>query len=185
MGKFVVGNGQYVIYANSREEASQILLQEFDRIDGIKAKMANLLSQDGTALQNFLGNMSEENLHIHFNDSTSLIYENPENTTTKGEVRHQRYSNGTAVLDDNGDFKYELAYRYTEIQGHNADFRLAHEMGHLMLNPSNSRRYILDNETNTRQVSGLIRRTEDGQFYGTQMQENARKCNKFNSTISY
>ena len=175
MGKFVVGNGQYVIYANNREEASQILLQEFERIDDIKAKMAILLSKDGIALQNFLTNMSEENLHIHFNDSNSLIYDDPENATTKGEVRHQRYSDGTVVLDDKGDFKYELAYRYTEIQGHNADFRLAHEMGHLMLNPSNSKRFILDNETNTRHVSGLIRRTEteDSQIYGTQIQENA------------
>ena len=53
MGKFVVGNGQYVIYANNREEASPILLQEIELIDDIKSKRANLLSQDGTAVQNF------------------------------------------------------------------------------------------------------------------------------------
>ena len=135
--------------------------------------MANLLSRDGTALQNFLGNMSEENLHIHFNDSTSLIYDEPENATTKGEVRHQRNSDGTVALDNNGDFKYELAYRYPDIQGHNADFRLAHEMGHLMLKPLNVNKQIYDKETDSRQVSGLIRRTEDGQIYGTQIQENA------------
>ena len=170
MGKFVAGNGQYVIYANSREEASQILLQEFDRIDDIKAKMANLLSKDGTALQNFLENTSEGNLNIHFNDETSLIYDNPDNATTKGEVRQRSY--------ENGKFTYDLAYRYPDIQGHNADFRLAHEMGHLMLNPSNVNRQSYNQETDTRLISGLIR-VPRGQenirsaYYGTQIQENA------------
>ena len=43
-----------------------------------------------------------------------------------------------------------------------------------MLNASNSNRYVYDKETNTRHISGLIRRTEvDAQFYGKQMQENA------------
>lgn len=47
-------------------------------------------------------------------------------------------------------------------------------MGHLMLNASNSNRYVYDKETNSRHISGLIRRTEvDAQFYGKQMQENA------------
>ena len=165
MGKFVVGNGQYVIYANSIEEARKILLEELNRFDDIKAKMANLLSKNGTSLQNFLENMSEENLNIHFNDETSLIYDDPDNATTKGEVRQRNF--------ENGKFTYELAYRYPDIQGHNADFRLAHEMGHLMLNPSNANRQTYDEETDSRQVSGLIRRTEDGQFYGTQIQENA------------
>lgn len=43
-----------------------------------------------------------------------------------------------------------------------------------MLNASNSNRYVYDKETNSRHISGLIRRTEaDAQFYGEQMQENA------------
>lgn len=170
MGKFEVGNGKYVVYANSREEASQILLQELDRVDDIRAKMASLLCQDGTALKNFLENTSEENLNIHFNDETSLIYDDPENTITKGEVRQRNFVNGK--------FTYDLAYRYPDIQGHNADFRLAHEMGHLMLNPSNANRQSYNKETDTRQISGLIRvpRAQEknrSAFYGTQIQENA------------
>ena len=65
MGKFVAGNGQYVVYAKDGQEASEILLQEFQRIDKIKEKMANLLSQDGVAMQNFMENTSEENLNIY------------------------------------------------------------------------------------------------------------------------
>ena len=166
MGKFVAGNGQYVIYAKDQQEARQVISQELKRFDEIKSKMASLLSEDGKAIQNFLENTSEENLNIHFNDETSLIYDDPDNATTKGEVRQRNF--------ENGKFTYDLAYRYPEIQGHNADFRLAHEMGHLMLNPSNSNRQVYDKESNSRQVSGLIRRNEeDGQFYGTQIQENA------------
>ena len=166
MGKFVAGNGKYVIYAKDQQEARQVISQELKRFDDIKSKMASLLSQDGKAIQNFLENTSEENLNIHFNDETSLIYDDPDNATTKGEVRQRNF--------ENGKFTYDLAYRYPEIQGHNADFRLAHEMGHLMLNPSNSNRQVYDKESNSRQVSGLIRRNEeDGQFYGTQIQENA------------
>ncbi len=165
MGKFVTGNGQYVVYADNQDSARQVLMQELGRIDDIKEKMANLLSQDGKAIQNFLENTAEENLNIHFNDETSLIYDNPDNATTKGEVRQRNF--------ENGKFTYDLAYRYPDIQGHNADFRLAHEMGHLMLNPSNSNRQVYDSQTDSRQVSGLIRRTENGQFYGTQIQENA------------
>lgn len=165
MGKFVAGNGQYVVYARDSQEARTVISQELKRFDDIKSKMASLLSQDGKAMQNFLENTSEENLNIHFNDETSLIYDDPDNATTKGEVRQRNF--------ENGKFTYDLAYRYPDIQGHNADFRLAHEMGHLMLNPSNANRQIYDKETDSRQVSGLIRRTEDGQFYGTQIQENA------------
>ncbi len=166
MGKFVAGNGQYVIYAKDQQEAREVISQELKRFDEIKLKMSNLLSEDGKAKQNFLENTSEENLNIHFNDENSLIYDDPENATTKGEVRQRSF--------ENGKFTYDLAYRYPDIQGHNADFRLAHEMGHLMLNPSNSNRQVYDKESNSRQVSGLIRRNEeDGQFYGTQIQENA------------
>lgn len=138
MGRFTVGNGQYVIYAKDSEEARQVIRQELQRVDKIKEKMSNLLSQDGTAMQNFLENTSEENLNIYFNDETSLIYEDPQNATTKGEVRQRS--------GENGKFTYDLAYRYPEIQGHNADFRLAHEMGHLMLNPSNARMQTYDKE---------------------------------------
>lgn len=170
MGKFVVGNGQYVIYAKDSEQARQVISQELKRFDEIKSKMASLLSEDGNAKQNFLENTSEENLNIHFNDETSLIYDDPENATTKGEVRQRNF--------ENGKFTYDLAYRYPDIQGHNADFRLAHEMGHLMLNPSNADRQSYNQETNTRQISGLIR-VPKGQeknrnaYYGEQIQENA------------
>ena len=76
-------------------------------------------------------------------------------------------------MDAHGNYKYQLAYRYPDIQGHNADFRLAHEMGHLMLNPSNLIMQTLDKDSNTRHVSGFIRQTPDGNFYGKEMQENA------------
>lgn len=170
MGRFTVGNGQYVIYAKNQEQARHVISQELQRVDKIKEKMANLLSQDGAAMQNFMENTSEENLNIHFNDETSLIYDDPENATTKGEVRQRNF--------ENGKFTYDLAYRYPDIQGHNADFRLAHEMGHLMLNPSNARMQTYDKETDTRQISGLIR-VPKGQeknrraYYGEQIQENA------------
>ena len=123
MGKYVAGNGQYVIYAKDQQEARQVISQELKRFDEIKSKMVSLLSE-------------------------------------------------------NGKFTYDLAYRYPDIQGHNADFRLAHEMGHLMLNPSNARMQTYDKETDTRQISGLIR-VPKGQeknrraYYGEQIQENA------------
>ena len=170
MGKYVAGNGQYVIYAKDQQEARQVISQELKRFDEIKSKMVSLLSEDGKAKQNFLENTSKENLNIYFNNETSLIYDDPENATTKGEVRQRSF--------ENGKFTYDLAYRYPDIQGHNADFRLAHEMGHLMLNPSNARMQTYDKETDTRQISGLIR-VPKGQeknrraYYGEQIQENA------------
>lgn len=170
MEKYVAGNGQYVIYAKDQQEARQVISQELKRFDEIKSKMVSLLSEDGKAKQNFLENTSKENLNIHFNNETSLIYDDPENATTKGEVRQRSF--------ENGKFTYDLAYRYPDIQGHNADFRLAHEMGHLMLNPSNARMQTYDKETDTRQISGLIR-VPKGQeknrraYYGEQIQENA------------
>lgn len=170
MGKFVAGNGKYVVHARDSQEARRIISQELQRFDDIKAKMASLLSQDGNAMQNFIENTSEDNLNIHFNDETSLIYDNPENATTKGEVRQRNLKNGK--------FTYDLAYRYPDIQGHNADFRLAHEMGHLMLNPSNTNRQSYNQETDTRQITGLIRvprgqENNRNAYYGKQMQENA------------
>ena len=166
MGKFTVGNGQYVIYAKDSGQARQVISQELQRVDKIREKMANLLSKDGIAMQNFMENTSEENLNIYFNDETSLIYDDPENATTKGEVRQRNI--------ENNKFTYDLAYRYPDIQGHNADFRLAHEMGHLMLNPSNASHQKYDEKSNSRQVAGLIRRNEEtGKFYGEQIQENA------------
>ena len=170
MGKFTVENGQYVIYAKNLDEARQVIRQELQRVDRIKGKMANLLSTDGTAMQNFMENTSEESLNIYFYDETSLIYDDPANATTKGEVRTRNR--------ENGKITYDLAYRYPEIQGHNADFRLAHEMGHLLLNPSNIRMQTYDKQTDTRQVSGLIRvprgqENNRNAFYGERMQENA------------
>ncbi len=166
MEKFSVGNGQYIIYANSSEEAIQILRQELQRVDRIKSQIANLLDENGVAFKNFLENTSEENLNVYFNDETSLIYDDPNNATTKGEVKQRTY--------ENGKFTYNLAYRYPEIAGQNADFRLAHEMGHLVLNPAEVERQTYDKETNSRQVSGLIRRDEgSGQLYGKEIQENA------------
>ena len=165
MGKFVAGDGQYVVYASNVQEAKQVLSQEIKRVNEIKAKVQALLSKDGGARQNFETNTSAENLNIYFYDESSLIYDNPENATTKGEVRQRK-------LED-GKFTYDLAYRYPEIQGQNADFRLAHEMGHLVLNPSDVSRQAIDSETGTRQVSGLIRLDENEQFYGIEIQESA------------
>lgn len=83
MGKFVAGDGQYVVYAKDGQEARQIISQELKRVDRIKEKVANLLTKDGVAMQNFMENVSEENLNIHFNDETSLIYDQPENRNNK------------------------------------------------------------------------------------------------------
>lgn len=170
MGKFVAGNGQYVVYAKDGQEAREILLHELERVDKIKEKMVNLLTKDGLAYKNFIANTNEEKLSIEFDDENSLLFDDPNNANDKGIVR-TRSSN-------NGEFTYELAYRYPEIQGHNADFRLAHEMGHLMLNPSNGDRQTYDEQTNTRLVTGLIRVAKGEEnnrnaFYGEEMQENA------------
>ncbi|MCI9040018.1 MAG: hypothetical protein HFJ29_09285 [Clostridia bacterium] len=83
MGRFVAGNGQYVIYSETSQEATQVLRQELQRVDSIKEKVASLLSRDGIAFQNFMENASEENLNIHFNDASSLIYDKPENRNNK------------------------------------------------------------------------------------------------------
>lgn len=172
MSKFSYGNGQYVVYAQNEQKARQVISQELKRFDNIKFLMCNLLTEDGVALQNFVNNISEERLNIHFNDEQSAIFD--EDSTAKGEVRQRKDINGNAIVDVNGLYKYELAYRYPEIAGHNADFRLAHEMGHLMLNASNPQRQLYDIESNSRQVSGLIRRDENtNKFYGIEMQENA------------
>lgn len=172
MGKYIFGDGQYIVYARDEQEARLVASQELKRIDAIKQKMANLLTENGEVWKNFMDNSSEERLNIHFNDRQSAIYD--KDSTAKGEVRLQRDSNNDAILDKDGNFKYELAYRYPEIDGHDANFRLAHEMGHLMLNALNTQRQGYDKETNSRQVSGLIRRDETTQqFYGEQMQENA------------
>lgn len=165
MAKFIIGDGQYVVYAENLQVAGQIIGQELRRFDRIKEMMARLFTEDGEVYKNFMETTSEENINIHFNDETSLIYDDPENATTKGEVR-TRVAQG-------GRFAYDLAYRYPEINGHNADFRLAHEMGHLVLNPSRASRQVYDKETDSRHVSGLIRRTEEGKMYGVQIQENA------------
>ena len=64
MGKFTVGNGRYVIYAKDVEQARKVISQELQRVDKIREKMADLLSQDGVAIQNFMENTSEENLNL-------------------------------------------------------------------------------------------------------------------------
>lgn len=170
MGRYTAGDGQYVVYAKDVQEAKQVLSQEYKRVNEIKVKVKALLSKDGQAIQNFETNTSAENLNIYFYDEDSLIFDKPENATTKGEVRQRELKDG--------NFTYDLAYRYPEIQGQNADFRLAHEMGHLVLNPSNEKMQGYDKETDTRQVSGLIR-VPKGQennrnaYYGEEMQESA------------
>lgn len=164
MSKYSFGNGQYVVYARNEQEARQIISQELKRFDSIKRLMSNLLKDNGQAMQNFIDNTSEDRLNIHFNDELSGIYDI--DPTAKGEVRQRNMQDGI--------FYYDLAYRYPEIEGHNANFRLAHEMGHLMLNPSNAQRQTLDKQSNSRQVAGLIRRDEvDNHFYGEEIQENA------------
>lgn len=164
MSKYSFGNGQYVVYAKSEQEARQVISQELKRFDVIKGKMANLLTENGKEWQTFMDNISEDRLNIYFNDEQSAIYDR--DLTAKGEVRQRNMSGG--------EFSYDLAYRYPEIEGHNANFRLAHEMGHLMLNPSKVNQQVYDKTSNSRQVAGLIRRDEEtGQFYGEQIQENA------------
>ena len=51
--------------------------------------MANLLSQDGVAMQNFMENTSEENLNIYFYDETSLIYDDLKNATQSSQSRNK------------------------------------------------------------------------------------------------
>ncbi len=89
MGRFTAGDGQYVVYANDLQEAKQVLSQEYKRVNEIKSKVKALLSKDGQAIQNFETNTSAENLNIYFYDEKSLIYDKPENATTKGEVRQR------------------------------------------------------------------------------------------------
>ena len=38
MGKFTVGNGQYVIYAKDSGQARQVISQELQRVDKIREK---------------------------------------------------------------------------------------------------------------------------------------------------
>ena len=170
MSKIEFGNGQYVVYANNEQEARIVIGEELARFDKIKYLMSELVTENGQSWQNFMTNSSEDRLNIYFNDEKSLIYD--EDPSAKGEVRRIRPD------DENGYFSYDLAYRYPEIQGHNADFRLAHEMGHLMLNPSKANKQPYDKATNTIQVAGLIRVPKGHEhnrksFYGEEMQENA------------
>lgn len=167
--KFEFGDGQYTVYANNEHEARLIIGEELARFDKIKYLMCELLTENGQAWKNFMNNSSEDRLYIYFNDEKSLIYD--KDPTARGEVRRNRAD------DANGNFSYDLAYRYPNIQGHNADFRLAHEMGHLMLNPSKVDKQIYDKTTDTIQVAGLIR-VPKGQehnkksIYGNEIQEN-------------
>lgn len=164
MGKYSFGNNQYVVYARNQQEAKQVISEELKRFDQIKSQMANLLTENGEEWQKFMDNISEDRLNIYFNDQQSAIYDR--DLTAKGEVRQRNIING--------EFSYDLAYRYPEIAGHNADFRLAHEMGHLMLNPSRVNQQKYDAVSNSTQVAGIIRRDETtGKFYGQEIQENA------------
>ena len=164
--KIQLENGKYVVYAHSEQEAQKILKRELSRFEDIRGLMSELVTKDGKAYNNFIINTSNDRINIYFNDEESLIYDEPENATTKGEVR-KRTQIGNEI-------KYDLAYRYPVINGVDANFRLAHEMGHLMLNPSNSITMVDDEELGTTQVSGFIRYDKNTQKYtGLQIQENA------------
>ena len=164
--KIQLENEKYVIYAHSEQEAQKILKMELSRFANIRKLMSELVTKDGKAYNNFITNTSNDRINIYFNDEESLIYDDPENVTTKGEVRTR-----TQI---GNEIKYDLAYRYPVINGVDANFRLAHEMGHLMLNPSNSITMVDDEELGTTQVSGFIRYDKNTQKYtGLQIQENA------------
>ena len=164
--KIQLENGKYVVYAHSEQEAQKILKRELSRFEDIRGLMSELVTKDGKAYNNFIINTSNDRINIYFNDEESLIYDDPENVTTKGEVRTR-----TQI---GNEIKYDLAYRYPVINGVDANFRLAHEMGHLMLNPSNSITMVDDEELGTTQVSGFIRYDKNTQKYtGLQIQENA------------
>ena len=45
MGRFTVGNGQYVIYAKDSEQARQVIGQELQRVDKIREKMGMVFQQ--------------------------------------------------------------------------------------------------------------------------------------------
>ena len=75
MSKYSFGNGQYVVYAKSEQEARQVIHQELKRFDVIKGKMANLLTENGQEWQKFMDNISEDRLNIYFNDEQSSIYD--------------------------------------------------------------------------------------------------------------
>ena len=164
--KIQLENGKYVVYAHSEQEAQKILKRELSRFEDIGGLMSELVTKDGKAYNNFITNTSNDRINIYFNDEESLIYDDPENVTTKGEVRTR-----TQI---GNEIKYDLAYRYPVMNGVDANFRLAHEMGHLMLNPSNSSTMVEDEELGTTQVSGFIRYDKNTQKYtGLQIQENA------------
>lgn len=164
MAKYTVANGKYTVYANNQQEAKEVLIQELERVEDIKNKMAELLTPNGKEWNKFMENISEKRLNLHFNDEQSAIYD--KHYKVKGVVRQRGLQDGM--------FFYDLAYRYSEIQGQNVNFRLAHELGHLMLNPSNIIQQNYDEKTKSIQVAGLIRRdVKTGDYYGEQMQENA------------
>lgn len=162
MRKFSYGDGQYIVYAKDKSEAKKIVQIELNRFEKIKEKMFNLLAPGGEGCENFKENISEERLNIHFLDEESLISEDP---LARGAVR-QRENN-------TNNFYYELEYKYPVIGGQNADYRLAHEIGHLVLNPSNVFKQVRDDETKSTKISGLIRMGEDRKLYGLEIQENA------------
>lgn len=163
MGRFIIGEEQYVVYGENSKEVQKVLITEMQRVDNIKWKISWLLKYEEKAYENFMENVSEENLNIHFNDRKSCIFDDEKEKDTIGMVRQRTV--------ENGKYMYNLAYRY---DGEDTDFKLAHEMGHLLLNPSTTKKQTYDEKTNSTQVSGLIRKSEsDAKFYGTCMQENA------------
>lgn len=172
MNKYSLENGKYIVYAENEQEAKKTLRVELIRIEHSKALISGVLTERGEALKNFKENTDNERLCIHFNSEDSKIFD--EDSVAKGEVRHQRDESGNALKDENGLYLYELAYKCPEIIGDDAKFRLAHEMGHLLLNVSDSKKQTYDEQSNSRKVSGLIRRDESTkQLYGQEMQENA------------
>jgi len=147
MSKREFENGQFAVYTNQNEEEARLILgNEFSRCAEIRYLMAELLKEKGQPWENFMTNSEIERLNIYLNDETSLLFD--EERTAKGLVRHQRTKDGHIKVDENGHYLYELAYRYPDIEGHNADFRLARALGYLMINPSSPGKQTRNKMTN-------------------------------------
>lgn len=174
MSKVEIGNQQYIVYTDDEEQALLIIAKELSRFDLIKYSFAEILIENGGPWKNFMDNTSDERLNIQFNDNKSLIFD--EDSQATGKVRQQKIDNEHVKIDEDGYYLYELAYRYPNIDGYNANYRLAHEIARLLLAPSNPDKQIYDKETRTTQISGLVRIPGEDvsnldKVYGSQMQE--------------
>lgn len=164
MGKYIVENGKYTVFAKDISSVQKIISREKENIDEIKEKVESMIKKNGGAYKNLTENMSHTKLEILMYDINTDIFEEQKYATVKGLVKQRKRQENT--------FLYSLGYKYDGITKQRLDYILAHEINRLMLNPSTVEMQLSDEETKSRQVAGVIRKNEEnGQYYGLQMQE--------------